>query len=302
MQAPLTDFARLGLTHNSLFPTKHDPRMHLETLLRIVDRQDIEVVDLTIPYGREYRPKAIEIVRASGKTTVYNGSLMPTPLIPLGTLSPTERAQLLLLARDQVDAACEIGSVYFMQSVGSDPGDAARQRAFDGLAEYITDLDAYMKTKSRMAFLIELMDRDVHKKSLCGSTAEVVDFVRRTRERVPDLGVVLDINHLILMGEPFREAFLRCRKYLKHLHLGNCILKDRGHPLWGGNHPPIGIEGGQIDVPQLTELFRLLLDIGYLNRARRGMMSLEIVPFPGWTAEETIDDNLKRLEEAWRAV
>ena len=43
MRAPLTDYARLGLTHNSLFPTKHNPRLHLETLPRIIDRQDIEV-------------------------------------------------------------------------------------------------------------------------------------------------------------------------------------------------------------------------------------------------------------------
>jgi sugar phosphate isomerase/epimerase len=302
MDTPLTDYARLGLTLNGLFPTKHDPRAHLEALPRIVNRTDIEVVDLTIPYGREFRQKAIEIVKASGKTTVYNGYLMPTPLIPLGTLSPTERAQLLLLARDQVDVACEIGSRYFMQSVGADPGEAGRSRAFDGLAEYIAELDDYIKTKSRMAFLIELMDRHVHKKSLCGPSLEVVDFVRRTRERVPDLGVVLDLNHLVLMGESWREVFLRCREYLLHLHLGNCILKDRSHPLWGGNHPPIGIEGGEIDVPQLTELFRLLLEIGYLNQETRGMMSLEIVRFPGRSPEETIEDNLERLRAAWRAV
>jgi sugar phosphate isomerase/epimerase len=130
----------------------------------------------------------------------------------------------------------------------------------------------------------------------------VVEFVLRVRERVPDLGVVLDINHVVLMGEPFRDVFPRCREHLKHLHLGNCILKDRSHLLWGGNHPPIGIEGGEIDVPQLTDLFRLLLEIGYLDREVRGMMSLEIVPFPGRSPEETIDDNLERLRAAWRAV
>jgi sugar phosphate isomerase/epimerase len=302
MQAPLTEYARLGLALNSLFPAKHDPARHVETLPRIVNRPDIEMVDLTIPYGSEFRARAIEIVRASGKATIYNGYLMPTPLIPLGTVSPTERAQLLLLARDQVDVACEIGSVYFMQSVGADPGPGLRSRAFEGLAEYIAALDGHMKEKGRMAFLIELMDRDVHKKSLCGPTPEVVEFISRLRERVPDLGLVLDINHLILMGEPFGEAFKRCREYLKHVHLGNCILKDRGHKLWGGNHPPIGIEGGEIDVPQLTQLFALLLEIGYLDRNRRGMLSLEIVPFPGRTPEETIDDNLNRLHQAWRAL
>jgi sugar phosphate isomerase/epimerase len=302
MQAPLTDYARLGLTHHSLFPAKHDPALHLGTLPRVLGRHDIEVVDLTIPYGREYRAKAVDLVRSAGKTTIYNGYLMPTPLIPLGTLSPTERAQLLLLARDQVDVACEIGCAYFMQSVGADPGSDLRSRAFDALAEYIAELDAHMKLKSRMAFLIELMDRGTHKKSLCGPTAEVVDFVVRTRKQVPDLGVVLDINHLVLMGEPFRDAFLCCRDYLKHIHLGNCILRDRSHPLWGGSHPPIGIEGGEIDVPQLADLFRLLLDIGYLDRDRRGTMSLEIVPFPGRSPEETIDDNMKRLHEAWRVL
>ena len=246
MEAPLTDYAKLGLSLNSLFPAKHDPARHLESIPRIVNRPDIEVVDLTIPYGREYRCRAVEIVKASGKTAIYNGYLMPTPLIPLGTVSPTERAQLLLLARDQVDVAYEIGCPYFMQSVGTDPGPDLRRRAFEGLAEYVVELDAHMKTKGRMAFLIELMDRDVHKKSLCGSTDEVVDFIRSTRERVPDLGLVLDINHLILMGEPFRDAFLRCREYLRHVHLGNCILNDRAHKLWGGAIPRSGSKGARL--------------------------------------------------------
>jgi len=43
-----------------------------------------------------------------------------------------------VLARDQVDVACEIGCVYFMQSVGADPGPDLRKRAFAGLAEYMT--------------------------------------------------------------------------------------------------------------------------------------------------------------------
>ena len=38
MRAPLTDFAKLGLGLNSLFPCKHDPEMHVEALTRIVDR------------------------------------------------------------------------------------------------------------------------------------------------------------------------------------------------------------------------------------------------------------------------
>jgi sugar phosphate isomerase/epimerase len=301
MSGRLGDYARLGATHHSLYPCKHDPALHFRTLPALLDRPDIEVVDLTLPYG-DNRAASIELVKASGKMIVYNGYLMPTPIIPLGTTSPTEREQILMLARDQVDAAAAAGACYFMQSVGADPGETRRRRAFAGLGEYIRRLNDYLKTKSRMAFLIELMDRDVHKRSLCGPTGEVVEFVERLRGEVPDLGLVLDINHLVLMEEPFREAFERCAPFLRHIHLGNCIFKDRGHPMWGGVHPPLGVEGGEIGQAQLVEILRLLLELGYLGRQTRGSMSLEITPFPGRNAEETLTDNLARLEAAWREV
>ncbi len=297
----LSEYARLGAAHHSLYPCKHDPDVHFRTLPCLLERQDIEVVDLTVPYG-ENREKSIEMIRASGKMIVYNGYLMPTPIIPLCTTSRTEREQILMLARDQVDVASEAGACYFMQSVGADPGNARRQKAFEGLAEYIRRLNDHLKQKSDMAFLIELMDRDIHKKSLCGPTAEVVEFVEKLREDVPDLGLVLDVNHLVLMRESFHEAFERCAPYLKHVHLGNCVLADRNHPMWGGVHPPLGIEGGEIEAKQLTELFRVLVRIGYLGREKRGSMSLEITPFPGRRPDATLTDNLERLEEAWLEV
>jgi sugar phosphate isomerase/epimerase len=297
----LRDCAKLGVVHHSLYPCKHNPELHLRTLPCVLGREDTEVVDLTVPYGRQ-RESAIQIIRASGKTIVYNGYLMPTPIIPLGTFSPTERAQLLLLAADQVDVAYRAGAVLFMQSVGADPGEAHRARAFAGLGEYIRRLNDYMKKRGNMSFLIELMDRDVDRKSLCGPTGEVIAFLEDLRRDVPDVGLVLDINHLMLMGEPFEDAFRRCGPYLRHLHLGNCVLGDRSHPMWGGTHPPLGIEGGEVNLPELVTLFRILVDIGYVGAERRGSMTLEITCLPGRTPEETITDNMARLEQAWEAL
>jgi sugar phosphate isomerase/epimerase len=297
----LREVATLGVVHHSLYPCKHDPSRHLRTLPCVLARRDTEIVDLTVPYGPE-REAAIGMIRASGKTVVYNGYLLPTPIIPLGTLSPTERAQLLMLARDQVDAASRAGAVYFMQSVGADPGEERRARAFTGLGEYIRRLDEHLKKRGNLSFLIELMDRNTDRRSLCGPTWEVVEFLEKLRRDVPDAGLVLDINHLVLMGEPFEEAFGRCAPYLRHLHLGNCVLRDRRHPLWGATHPPLGIEGGEIGLPELKALFSILLDIGYLGTEKRGSMTLEITCLPGCTPEDTITDNMGRLEQAWESL
>lgn len=302
MKERLQDYAKIGVSHHFLFPCKDDPVYHLETLPRVLQRQDLECIDLTVPYGEPYRSTATALIRASGKTIIYNGYLMPTAKIPLCTTSPTERAQILMLAKDQVDAAYAAGSTWFMQSVGADPGQENRFRAFDALGEYIYELSRYMASKGSMAFLVELMDRNLHKRSLCGPTGETIEFLRNLKEQVPNVGVVADMGHIPLMEETFLQVFTRTSEFLRHVHLGNCILKDRFHPLWGAMHPPIGLEGGEIDVPELAEVLRILLNIGYLNKRERGTLSLEIRPFPGMTPEKTLDDNISRINQAWEMI
>jgi sugar phosphate isomerase/epimerase len=302
MNGSLTDVAKLGLCHHTLFPCKDDPAYHLETLPRILERDDIEVVDLTIPYGDRYRQRAINLVRGAGKTVVYNGYLLPTPKIPLGTLSPTERAQILLLAKEQVDVAYEAGASIFMQSVGADPGPDRRGRAFDGLAEYISELRAYMRRRGDLPLCIELMDRETDKRSLCGPTAEVVAFLDRLALTVSGVGLVADMAHVPLMNETFEENLAAAHRYLRHVHLGNCILRDRTHPWWGDQHPPIGMAGGEVDVPELQRILRSLRDLHYIGLGGRGTLTLEIRPFPGRTVEETVLDNFERVRQAWATL
>jgi sugar phosphate isomerase/epimerase len=302
MQNNLGEYAKIGLNHHCMYPCKDNPAIHAQTLPLIVNRDDIEAADITIPYGEQYRARSIEVVRSSGKTIIYNGYLMPTVKIPPTTFSFTERAQIYMLARDQADVACEAGAKYFMQSVGADPGIENRRKAFECLGEYIYEISSYIDAKRDMPFLIELMDRNLHKKSLCGPSEEVMEFVDRLSSKVPNIGVVLDVNHIVLMEETFEHAFTTCSKYLRHVHLGNCILKDRTHPWWGGTHPPIGIEGGEVDIADMSAIFRILLDTGYLNKAEPGTMCLEIRASPGKTEEETISDNLSRIYKAWEMV
>lgn len=298
----LTKYAKIGLTHNAFYPYKHDPARHERTLAELLERDDIEALDLTIPYAEPYRTRSIERVKASGKATVYNGYLLPTSDIPLSTASPTEQAQMLILSREQADIALEIGSVFFMQSVGADPGEERREQAFENLGIYIRELTAHIRRKRSMPFLIELMDRELDKCSLCGPTEEVVQFVDRLSERVPDVGLVVDVSHIPLMKETFEHTLSASRKYMRHVHLGNCVLKDRSSPWWGDKHPPLGLPGSEIDTPQVAEVLRLLWDLGYLDSGDRPIISLEIRPFPGKSVDETIKDNLNRLNRAWDHV
>lgn len=299
----LTKYTKIGITHNAFFPYKDDPARHEESLARLLDREDIEALDLTIPYGEPYRTRSIERVITSGKSTVYNGYLLPTAKIPLATSSPTERAQILILAKEQADIAMEIGSTFFMQSAGADPGPELRDQAYEYLGLYIEELSSYIRSKKRtMPFLIELMDREVDRRSICGPTEEVVQFMDRLSNTVPDAGLVVDVSHIPLMLETIQHTFKASQRYMRHVHLGNCVLKDKTSTWWGDKHPPIGLPGSEIDTPQVVEVLQLLWDMGYLNSENRPIISLEIREFPGMSVEETLQDNFGRLYQAWEMV
>ena len=61
----------------------------------------------------------------------------------------------------------------------------------------------------------------------------------------------------------------------------------------------LGIEGGEIDVPQLVQILRALRKVGYLSAFRRGALVLEMQPFPGQTPDQTVTASLARLACAW---
>jgi sugar phosphate isomerase/epimerase len=78
------------------------------------------------------------------------------------------------------------------------------------------------------------------------------------------------------MEETFLQAFSKSREFLRHVHLGNCIVQNRPHRLWGDMHPPIGLKGGEIDELELAQVLKILLDLGYLIEVECGILSLEI--------------------------
>jgi hypothetical protein len=64
----------------------------------------------------------------------------------------------------------------------------------------------------------------------------------------------------------------------------------------------MGYPGGEIDVPELAGILRLLVEVAYLSQEQRGNLVLEMTPWPGKTVEETIADSFGRLDAAWRQV
>ena len=302
MNGDIRDYGRLGLVYFMLYPhCMEDPDYHVRTLLEFARRTDIETLDCCIPYDGKRRESLVPALKNCGKEIVYAAHLFPLRKISLASVNLQEQDLARLFLRDQIPLAAATGSTGFILASGADVPEEDRPPARQAFADFCRWFCRELKPYDITA-LLEPFDRTVDKKFLYGPTRECVDLIESLRPENDNFGIELDMAHLPLMGESFASALKTCAPCLKRIHLGNCVLKDKTHPWYGDLHPPIGLEGGEIDVPQLVEIFRLCLEYGYLDKQNRGALVMEMRPFPGKTEDETVQDNIRRIEQAWKLV
>ena len=302
MTGDIRDCARLGLVHHMLYPRcMADADDHLRTLAEFVRRDDIETLDCCLPYGEKRRARLIPLIRECGKTVTFATHLFPLRKLGFTTPAPHEQAQVRMIVRDMVEQAVAIGATGFIFASGGPSPAGATDAEHDAFAAFCRWLCVELDPHGITAEL-EPFDTTIDKKFLYGSTKSCVALIESLRPDVWNLGIELDVAHLPLMGEPFADAIRTVAPHLKRVHLGNCMLKDTSHPRYGDTHPPIGFGGGEIDVPEVTEVLRCLLDVGYLSAEQRGDLVIEMTPWPGKSVEETVSDSFARLARAWAAV
>jgi sugar phosphate isomerase/epimerase len=303
IRSDLARFARIGLVHHMLYAKcVEDPDYHVRTLEAFVQRADIETFDCCLPYGPARQEHLAAAIRASGKEhVVFATHLFPLRKLSFATTSPSEQAQARILAADLVRQAASIGATGFIFASGGPPfaeAEAAHHRAF---FEFCRWLCAELAPHGIEA-LLEPFDFNFDKKFIYGPLDRNLELVSRLRREFPNIGIELDVAHLPLMREDLRSSIHRAAPFLRRVHLGNCVMRDRTDPFYGDKHPPIGYPGGEIDVPELVQVLGALREVGYLNPEDRGDLLVELNPFPGLSEDASVADNLARLERAWSEV
>jgi len=302
MKQDLRQYAQIGLVHHLLYPRcVSDPDYHVRTLEHFVRTFEFDTYECCVPYFHEGRERLIELLRSAGRRPIYAAHLFPLRKISLGSTCPQEQAITRLAMANQIEAAVAIGVEGIVFTSGADAPDGRRAEAQDAFRDFCRWFCGELRLHG-MTAMLEPFDRTKDKRFLYGPTGECVALIESLAGEVDNLAIELDIAHLPLMGESFREAIDTTAPHLRRVHLGNCVLKDPADPRYGDTHPPIGYPGGEIDVPQLVEALRRLLEVGYLAEGRAGDVVLEVQPLAGRSPEETVADSLRKLHEAWGLV
>jgi sugar phosphate isomerase/epimerase len=301
MNEPWRDYLRLGLNHHLLFPASFESiEVHRHSLPEVLSYPEFEVIDMFLANDAKIGMEEAELVISSTREPIYNCPLMIGPARNPHSPDPAIRRDTLEEVIAHLLRAHEIGARKAVIASGVNPGEAlfAEQTAY--FVDYVI---ALCQAVPGMEVLIEPFDRSIGKNLLIGSTMEAADVVRRVQERgQPNSGLLIDMGHIPLMGETFAGALQAAKPYVRHIHLGSCVMSNPANPLYGDMHPPWGYEDGENDVPELIEFLRQLFEIGYLGGESKPTVTLEMRPYPDMSERQSVDIFLGKLDEAWRAL
>ena len=302
MKDSLHDYIKVGLVHFMAYPACGSGEGPIvESLSALAQDPFFEVMEVTRAKDPEVMKQMRAVAEQSKLELVFGGQ----PICLGGGLNlnhpdAAERAKAVDAMKLAVDQAEILGckAVGMLSGKVSDDKDAAKQRLVDSLKQ----ICAYAKTKG-INISLETFDQVPYGKNcLIGPTTDAVEVSVAVRKEHANFGLMLDLSHLPLIGESSEHALKTAGEHMVHVHIGNCAMDDPNHPAYGDNHPRFGAPGTRNDVPELAEFLKVLLDMGYLSKNERKIVSFEVKPMAGESSELVVAGSKRALLDAWRMI
>lgn len=310
MQQSWKGIINVGIVHPMIYPeTIRGEGPILETVSKIATDDFFGAIEVSWIKNDDVRKKVADLLESAFMDIVYCGG--PPILIQkldMNSLDENIRSNAVKEVKKLVDEAYSIGAKIIVVLSGPDVEADKRGTAKEQLVKSMSEVCCYAQEKGKdytLTVSLEYFDREQDKKCLLGPTKEAVNVVARVKEKYENVGLTVDLSHLPLLHESSEEALTAAKPYLEHVHIGNCVLRDPSHPLYGDQHPRFGVPGGENSLEELIEFLKVLKSIGYFNKktaTRLPIVSFEVKPSPGESSEVLIANSKRILEEAWSKI
>jgi sugar phosphate isomerase/epimerase len=127
-------------------------------------------------------------------------------------------------------------------------------------------------------------------------------MLRELRGQHPNLGLTFDTSHILQLKEDLLSTYAAGQDVIAHIHLSNCLIKDRSSPFYGDKHPPYGLPGSEIGIPELAGFLGILKGKGHFSRTfptGKPVLSLEVITPAGQSPEANLQSSKEAFLKAW---
>lgn len=303
MVESMKKYMKVGLIHFMAYPQVIKGEGPIEeTLKKILVDDYFDAVELTWIKDPAVRARVAKMLEVSHITAAYGGQpRMLTTGSNINDLEEAKRQANVASLKEGIDEAYEIGATGFAFLSGKYE-EATKEQSYQALVKSTSELCEYAKSKGNMPVLLEVFDYDIDKKSIIGPVALAKRFAEEMTAKYDNFGLMVDLSHIPMIHETCMENLEPIKKYIKHAHMGNTVIKDPSLTAYGDTHPRFGFPGGENDVDELVEYLRVLIAIGFLDGVNRPIVSFEVKPWADEDPELVIANAKRVLNEAWARV
>lgn len=303
MNESMRKYMKVGLIHFMAFPEVIKGEGPVaETFRKIAQDDYFDVAEITWIKDAAARKSVKKMIDTSHLEVAFGGQpLLLTTGLNINDLDAAGRQKAVAALKAGIDEAYEMGALGFAFLSGKYPADQVEE-AYAALVASTRELCAYAKAKGDMKVALEVFDYDIDKKSLIGPVDLAKRYAAEICAQFDNFGLMVDLSHLPLLHETAEQSLVPVKDYIIHAHMGNCVVRDPSLPGYGDAHPRFGFPGGENDVEELTEYLRVLLQIGFLNKEKRPIVSFEVKPFGDEDPELVIAGAKRVLNQAWEKV
>ncbi len=295
----------LGIVHFKAFPQCVGGQGPiLETLRKIAEDDFWTAVEVGWMKDVRVRHEASKLLEVSHLKVCY----ATQPRILGQKLNPSAfdaavRAKAIDNVKRGIDEAYQLGASSVRVLSGKDPGDEKREEAKKIFIDTLKEWCEYAQQQGDIKIYMKIFDRDIDKAALIGHFKDAADIAEEVYKEYKNFGVLSDLSHFPLLRESPAEAIPLVMKYPMHFHIGNCVVADKKHFLYGDLQPRFGVAGGELDTPDVRDYFKLLLENNLLNPEDKPVVSAEVRPLLAEESSELILANAKRvIKEAWASL
>jgi sugar phosphate isomerase/epimerase len=299
----LKDYMRIGIIHSMAFPSSFkDKESLIESFKQIALDEYFNIIELGEIKDLEARQQVKQMLEVSKLHCAYGGhSRLLSKGLNINSLDEEERLKAVEELKKGIDEAYYMEALDFSFLSGRYQ-EEKKEEALEALIKSTEELCCYAAQKGSMPVLLEVFDYDIDKRSLLGPVELVKRYAEEVSKEHSNFGIMMDLSHLPQLRETARQAILPIKQHIKHVHIGNAVVKDPAMEAYGDMHPRFGFPNSENHVEELVEFLEVLLEVGYLNTEKPPIVSFEVRPRPYEDELLVIAGSKRVLNEAWARV
>lgn len=293
-------YMKIGIIQSMAFPDSiKDSNKLIDSYKTIIKDNYFDVIEIGQIKDAQVREKIKSMIELSKLIVSYGGhSRLLSNALNINDLNENGRIAAVNQLKEGIDEAYYMNAVSFSFLSGKYSEDR-KKTSLQALIKSTKELCAYAKERGDMQVLLEVFDYNIDKKSLLGPVELVKRYADEVSQECSNFGIMVDLSHLPQLGETPAEAILPIKKYIKHVHIGNTVIKDSILEAYGDQHPRFGFPNSENGVNELIDFLNVLLEIEYLNTKQPPIVSFEVKPRPYEDDELVIAGGKRVLNEAW---